>query len=172
MPECIPKNIGNLSHTSAFSSTARKCCHSQEKDHRIRLQGDPEAVELDPPARVSRRTNARTVRPYHLARIHHEQWNERAERGEDQEANIGRVADLVLATPMIENSCYSRADHAAGVKDAPKHRNHATFLVLSRVTEHQRALRGPQETGTKTEHGAGTDHERVCLWEFVEDEVG
>lgn len=174
MPEHAPKNIGNLFSMSASEHCQEQMfdCHSQQKDHRIGLECDPQAVELDPPAWVTRRADACTVRPYHLARVRHEKWDERSEGGENEEADVGRVVDLVLTAPMIQNSCYSRADHAAGVEDTPEHSNHAAFLVLGCVAEHERALGRPKETGAEAEYGASTDDERARLWEFVEDEVG
>ena len=54
-----------------------------------------------------------------------------------------------------------RSDNSAQIEDGPEDRDELALLALSRVCEHERPLRGPEEAGTDAQYGPHSNDKPV-----------
>jgi hypothetical protein len=55
------------------------------------------------------------------------------------------------------------------IKDGPEDANEFPFLILSRVSKHERSLCCPKQTGTHAKHSSCRNNETPCVAVDVDD---
>lgn len=93
---------------------------------------------------------------------------------DDEEGDVGAIADGADGGIVVQAEGDEGADGAAEVEDDPEDGDGAAFLVLGDVGGHYGALGDPEEGGAYTEDAAGGDDEGcvLCIWMRVRTRCG